>query len=197
MSEHDSVSEHNSEGSELKDIEEIAAPLDVEIDVAPPPDEEALLDSSGVVFDPEQHATKRDGSPSYTKSGRFRKLRRPNGSARAAVDPTPENQKYRAAAEGTVAAVEMLGMMIGGDAFRYVKDKKARIDERAAGIDAWTSYYEARDIEDIPPGLVVAIWAIAYAAPRFGDPSVRKRFGSIGAKVGKALSRARKWFRKK
>jgi len=181
--------------SESKDIEEIAAPLDVEIDVAPPPDEGALLDSSGVVFDPEQHAVKRDGSPSYTKSGRFRKLRRPNRSK--AEEELPEAKKYRAAAEGTVAAVEMLGIMMGGEAFRYLKDKKNKIDERAAGIDAWASYYEARDIEDIPAGLVVAIWAIAYVSPRFGDPTVRERFASIGKKVGKAFSRVKKWFRKK
>ena len=185
-----------TESSELSDIDEITEPIDVAIDVPPPPtDEGALLDSSGTVFNPDLHQTKRDGSPSYTKSGRFRKIRRPNGAKQAPELPQ-DDHRYRTAAEGTVAAVEMLGVMLGGDAFRYIKDRKAKIDERAAGVDAWAAYFEAHDIEDFPPGIVVAIWAITYAAPRFGDPTVRQRFKAIGTKLGKAAKRVRKWFKK-
>jgi len=181
--------------SEVADIDEITEPSEIAVDVAPPPDGDELIDSSGTVFDPEVHAVKRDGSPSYTKSGRFRKVRRPNGAANK-VEAEPEDHRYRVAAQGTVAAIEMLGVMLGGDAFRYIKDKKAKIDERAAGIDAWEEYFRANDIEDFPPGIVVAIWAITYAAPRFGDPTVRKRLSSLGAKVVKGAKRLRKWFKK-
>jgi len=181
--------------SEVADIDEITEPSEIAVDVAPPPDGDELIDSSGTVFNPEIHQTKRDGSPSYTKSGRFRKVRRPNASA-ASTEPEPEDHRYRVAAQGTVAAIEMLGVMLGGDAFRYIKDKKAKIDERAAGVDAWTEYFRANDIEDFPPGIVVAIWAITYAAPRFGDPTVRKRLSSLGAKVVKGAKRLRKWFKK-
>jgi len=181
--------------SEVADIDEITEPSEIAVDVAPPPDGDELIDSSGTVFNPEIHQTKRDGSPSYTKSGRFRKVRRPNASA-ASAEPEPEDHRYRVAAQGTVAAIEMLGVMLGGDAFRYIKDKKAKIDERAAGVDAWAEYFRANDIEDFPPGIVVAIWAITYAAPRFGDPTVRKRLSSLGAKVVKGAKRLRKWFKK-
>jgi len=184
-----------TEPSEVADIDEITEPSEVAVDVAPPPDDDALLDSSGTVFNPEIHQTKRDGSPSYTKSGRFRKVRRPSASASPA-EPEPEDHRYRTAAEGTVAAVEMLGVMLGGDAFRYIKDRKAKIDERAAGVDAWAAYFEAHDIDDFPPGIVVAIWAITYAAPRFGDPTVRRRFSALGSKVVKGAKRLRKWFKK-
>jgi len=181
--------------SEVADIDEITEPSEVEVDVAPPPDDDALLDSSGTVFNPEIHQTKRDGSPSYTKSGRFRKVRRPSASASPA-EPEPEDLRYRTAAEGTVAAIEMLGVMLGGDAFRYIKDRKSKIDERAAGVDAWAEYFRAHDIEDFPPGIVVAIWAITYAAPRFGDPTVRRRFSALGYKIAKGAKRIKKWFKK-
>jgi len=181
--------------SEVADIDEITNPSEVEVDVAPPPDDDALIDSSGTVFDPEIHQTKRDGSPSYTKSGRFRKVRRANGSVNR-VESEPEDHRYRVAAEGTVAAIEMLGVMIGGDAFRYIKDKKSKIDERAAGVDAWSAYFCHHDIDDFPPGIVVAIWALTYAAPRFGDPTVRQRFSALGSRIVKGAKRLRKWFKK-
>jgi len=181
--------------SEAADIDEITEPSPIAVDVGDPPADDALLDSSGTVFDPEIHQTKKDGSPSYTKSGRFRKIRRPNGSA-APSEPEPEDSRHRTAAEGTVAAIEMLGVMLGGEAFRYIKDRKAKIDERAAGIDAWSAYFEAQGIEDFPPGIVVAIWAITYAAPRFGDPTVRQRFAALGSRVSKGAKRVLRWFKK-
>ena len=105
------------------DIDELAAVPELAPDVGTPPPEDALLDSAGAVFDPKVHATKRDGSPSYTKSGRFRKVR--TTKATAANDENPEDRRYRTAAEGTVAAIEMLATMVGGEAFTYIKDKKS------------------------------------------------------------------------
>ena len=176
------------------DIDELAAVPELAPDVGTPPPEDALLDSAGAVFDPKVHATKRDGSPSYTKSGRFRKVR--TTKATAANDENPEDRRYRTAAEGTVAAIEMLATMVGGEAFAYIKDKKSGIDERAAGIDAWAAWYESRGIEDFPPGIVVAIWAITYCAPRFAHQPVRDRFKKIGSNTAKAFGRAFKGMRK-
>ena len=176
------------------DIEELASIPELAPDVGTPPPDDALLDSAGAVFDPKVHATKRDGSPSYTKSGRFRKVR--TTKATAANDETPEDRRYRTAAEGTVAAIEMLATMVGGDAFSYIKDKKSGIDERAAGTDAFTAWYESRGIEDFPPGIVVAIWAITYCAPRFAHQPVRDRFKKIGSKLGKGISKLFKGLRK-
>ena len=176
------------------DIDELAAVPELAPDVGTPPPEDALLDSAGAVFDPKVHATKRDGSPSYTKSGRFRKVR--TTKATAANDETPEDRRYRTAAEGTVAAIEMLATMVGGDAFNYIKDRKSGIDERASGIDAFAAWYESRGIEDFPPGIVVAIWAITYCAPRFAHQPVRDRFKKIGSKLAKVFSRGIKGLRK-
>ena len=176
------------------DIDELAAVPELAPDVGAPPPDDALLDSAGTVFDPAVHATTRDGSPSYTKSGRFRKVRKPKGSA--ANDETPEDRRYRTAAEGTVAAIELLATMVGGDAFAYIKDRKSGIDEKASGIDAFAAWYESRGIEDFPPGIVVAIWAITYCAPRFAHQPVRDRFKKIGSKLGKGISKVFKGLRK-
>ena len=175
------------------DIEELASIPELAPDVGTPPPDDALLDSAGAVFDPKVHATKRDGSPSYTKSGRFRKVRTTKA---AANDETPEDRRYRTAAEGTVAAIELMATMIGGEAFAYIKDRKAGIDEKASGIDAFAAWYESRGIEDFPPGIVVAIWAITYCAPRFAHQPVRDRFKKIGSKTAKAFGRAFKGMRK-
>ena len=134
---------------------------------------EKILDSAGDEFDPDVHILKRNGEPAYTRTGRFRKK-----VVRKSKEPEPEPPSpYLAAAAGTVATIEMAAVTLGGDEFRYIKDKKTGIDERQAGIDAFTQYYEAKGITDFPPGIALAIWAIAYAGPRLAQPQVRERFG--------------------
>ncbi len=142
--------------------------------------DDALIDSTGTIFDENIHAVNRNGEPSYTKSGRFRK------KARKVVDresvsneERAEIEQYERAAAGTVATIEMVGVMLGGDSFRYIKDKKMRIDERAAGVDAFTNYYKEYGITDFPPGIALTLWGLTYALPRFAQPEVRQRFGWV------------------
>ncbi len=142
--------------------------------------DDALIDSTGTIFDENIHAVNRNGEPSYTKSGRFRK------KARKVVDresvgqeERAEIEQYERAAAGTVATIEMIGVMLGGDSFRYIKDKKMRIDERAAGVDAFTNYYREYGITDFPPGIALTLWGLTYALPRFAQPEVRQRFGWV------------------
>ncbi len=142
--------------------------------------DDALIDSTGTIFDENVHAVNRNGEPSYTKSGRFRK------KARKVVDresvsneEREEIEQYERAAAGTVATIEMIGVMLGGDSFRYIKDKKMRVDERAAGIDAFTNYYKEYGITDFPPGIALTLWGVTYALPRFAQPEVRQRFGWV------------------
>ncbi len=142
--------------------------------------DDALIDSTGTIFDENIHAVNRNGEPSYTKSGRFRK------KARKVVDrdsvskeERDEIEQYERAAAGTVATIEMIGVMLGGDSFRYIKDKKMRVDERAAGVDAFTNYYKEYGITDFPPGIALTLWGLTYALPRFAQPEVRQRFGWV------------------
>ena len=174
------------------DIDELVSPVETPNDMGSPLADDILIDSAGIAFDPELHSVKRDGSPSYTRSGRFRKVRRvktlPN-----VPEIDEDDRRFRVAAEGTVAAIEMAGTVLGGDSFRYIRDRKLKIDERASGIDAFTAYYKAKDIEDFPPGIIVAIWAISYAAPRFAQQEVRNRMSNFGKSIGKGFKRVRKF----
>ncbi len=142
--------------------------------------DDALIDSTGTIFDENIHAVNRNGEPSYTKSGRFRKkARKVVERESASKEERDEIEQYERAAAGTVATIEMIGVMLGGDSFRYVKDKKMRIDERAAGVDAFTNYYKEYGITDFPPGIALTLWGLTYALPRFAQPEVRQRFGWV------------------
>ncbi len=142
--------------------------------------DDALIDSTGTIFDENIHAVNRNGEPSYTKSGRFRKkARKVVDRESVSKEERDEIEQYERAAAGTVATIEMVGVMLGGDSFRYIKDKKMRIDERAAGVDAFTNYYKEYGITDFPPGIALTLWGLTYALPRFAQPEVRQRFGWV------------------
>ncbi len=142
--------------------------------------DDALIDSTGTIFDENIHAVNRNGEPSYTKSGRFRKkARKVVDRESVSQEDRDEIEQYERAAAGTVATIEMIGVMLGGDSFRYIKDKKMRVDERAAGIDAFTNYYREYGITDFPPGIALTLWGLTYALPRFAQPEVRQRFGWV------------------
>ncbi len=142
--------------------------------------DDALIDSTGTIFDENIHAVNRNGEPSYTKSGRFRKkARKVVDRESVSKEEREEIEQYERAAAGTVATIEMIGVMLGGDSFRYIKDKKMRIDERAAGVDAFTNYYKEYGITDFPPGIALTLWGLTYALPRFAQPEVRQRFGWV------------------
>ncbi len=142
--------------------------------------DDALIDSTGTIFDENIHAVNRNGEPSYTKSGRFRKkARKVVDRESVSKEERDEIEQYERAAAGTVATIEMIGVMLGGDSFRYIKDKKMRVDERAAGVDAFTNYYKEYGITDFPPGIALTLWGLTYALPRFAQPEVRQRFGWV------------------
>ncbi len=142
--------------------------------------DDALIDSTGTIFDENIHAVNRNGEPSYTKSGRFRKkARKVVDRESVSQEERAEIEQYERAAAGTVATIEMIGVMLGGDSFRYIKDKKMRVDERAAGVDAFTNYYREYGITDFPPGIALTLWGLTYALPRFAQPEVRQRFGWV------------------
>ncbi len=142
--------------------------------------DDALIDSTGTIFDENVHAVNRNREPSYTKSGRFRKkARKVVERESVSAEERDEIEQYERAAAGTVATIEMIGVMLGGDSFRYIKDKKMRIDERASGIDAFTNYYKENGITDFPPGIALTLWGLTYALPRFAQPEVRQRFGWV------------------
>lgn len=169
-----------------------------------------VRDKAGELFNPELHAVKSDGSPSFAKSGVFRRKRGTGGSrvavpAANALPPdearriaeanaqAAEEQKRRKAAIAAGGIAEIIfksGYMLGGDEWLPIKNDEKQIDERRDMHTAWAEYCYARGVEDIPPGLLVAFVCSAYALPRFAGPETQKRVGAFATFV----KRGKLWF---
>ena len=168
-----------------------------------------IRDRAGELFNPELHAVKSDGSPSFAKSGLFRRRRGTGG--RVAIPATPaisseesrriaeqqaaaaEEQKRRKAmiaAQGISEIIFKSGYMLGGDEWLPIKNDEKQIDERRDMHTAWAEYCYARGVEDIPPGMLVAFVCSAYMLPRFAAPETQKRLGAFAT----FLKRGKLWF---
>ncbi len=64
------------------------------------------------------------------------------------------------------------------------KPPEHHIDEREMLTKAFTDYYVATGIIDIPPWLALCVSVGVYAMPRFTMPETRSRLRTLGVKVG-------------
>jgi hypothetical protein len=146
----------------------------------------AATDAHGTVFDPDVHATDAEGRPKLTRKRTFALKRGRKGRAdEAPVETavTPENLTERVQAWNTGAGfaslLEAVGVAVGGGEFAYARDEKTGTDERAAMTHAFARFCEAKNINDIPPGIALTIAVVGYVAPRFAKPAVQSRFGGF------------------
>lgn len=124
------------------------------------------VDSEGTVFNPELHATDKDGNPSVTPLGKFRKKR--GASKVSTVSNAQEQQdKINNAKAAASAAVDMslqsLELLLGPE---WKPIQQDGIDERANLKAATANYFIAKDINDFPPGVALTVVVMAYAMPR-------------------------------
>jgi hypothetical protein len=156
-----------------------------------------LADKQGRTFDASIHEANHDGTPAVSarnsrilkiKKGVRRGASKPGGSGPQATatgshigsvpgpGATPGvSQGSRAAAVSAVGGIQALGIMVMGKEWKYARDERTGTDEELGGIEAFTKYFEARGVVDIPPGVAVAIWSMAYAIPRFTQPQTQTR----------------------
>lgn len=145
-----------------------------------------LRDKQGRPFDPKLHEVDAQGRPKVTRHGWVRPKggrrgvdrgapgepgprQTPGGSIigdRPEAPPGEPDPGTMACAIHTVAAIETVGVMIGGQDWQFRRDKATGQDERQDGIRAWAGWYTARGIVDVPPGLALSLWAVAYAGTR-------------------------------
>lgn len=55
--------------------------------------------------------------------------------------------------------------------------------ERESMIPPIANYLKAKEVKDIPPGMMLTICLLAYSAPRFSAPSTRSFFGKMFEKA--------------
>jgi hypothetical protein len=133
---------------------------------------DTMPDASGTIFDPAVHERGSDGQPKVTKKGNFRK-KRVSTSTIAETRDTSSDASYNACGSSTAEIFFVLGQAIGGPEWSPTND------ERQYMTGAWTEYYKAKEVKDLPPGLIVATAMVSYALPRFSRPITRSRFGKM------------------
>jgi len=121
-----------------------------------------------------------------------RKKKRGRPAMKKVASAAPKSDQEEKPGEGEAAStacgvtvaetIFTLGQAIGGD------DWKPTENERSYMVDAWSSYFRAKGITDLPPGWAVLIATAAYAVPRFRKPKTQ-------ARVIAAYLKVRSWVR--
>lgn len=155
--------------------------------------ETAQVDSAGIPFDPSIHATGPDGMPSITPKGRFRRRRGTGNRSRSEhLDETTLGQSHQLAVMCTASLVTMC-VALGGEEFTPVAAEG--INERENLEAAFQAYIEAKGIDDIPPGIALAIAMSAYVIPRLAMPETKSRmargYNWLKSKLARRRQRAK------
>lgn len=131
-------------------------------------------------FNPDIHATDENGNPVRNKSGSYRKKR---GRKKGLDSADLAGQQVGVMMAGIFFGV---AQQIGGDEWQPTPIERENIGV-AAGV-----YANSKGVEDLPPGLALAIVVIAYAAPRFTKPQTRQKMSQA-----RKNWRLFKWFNRK
>jgi len=94
--------------------------------------------------------------------------------------PPVEIDKYVGMGKAGAAILQTLGTTLGGSDFVYGSLPGLDAAVERAGIEqALTDYARIKEIDDLPPGYVVAIALIGYAAPRMQMPTTKTRLEKL------------------
>lgn len=163
---------------------------------------DGLQDSAGTIFDPSIHALKSDGTPSYTSTGKFRKKRGLNGTARPQqtsarlnfpfAAPSGENDLEGSAAAGASLAgmFIMCGIMAVGEDFK--PESQAELE---ALTQKFQEYCDAKGIDDFPPGIALAIACGMYSVKRLAKPNVQSRVATFIGWTQYRVARVAGWIK--
>jgi|LGVF01.1.fsa_nt_gb hypothetical protein len=136
-----------------------------------------LKDTMGRAFNSALHKIGVDGKPVLTPKGFLKTLagkgRRSNigglSNPTAPGTPTAPEPNYEACGLTAAHSIFFFAQGIGGQ--EWEPDQK----EAVYMSSAWTEYFRAKGIQDIPPGVMLLTALISYAAPRFGKPVTKSR----------------------
>lgn len=153
-----------------------------------------LFDSAGERFNPEIHATGKDGRGKKTAKGNWAKKRgRKSGTLNIPGDKSAEaREKEREAARlaesvqlGEVAAhlIFTLGEGLGGDEWKPIVDPVTGKDEPVAMTNAFAKYFHMKGMSDFPPGAMVLLAISMYALPRLTKDQTKKNLGNFAKRM--------------
>ncbi len=159
-----------------------------------------LLDAMGRNFDKAMHIIDEQGEPKLTKDGKLRIKRgygpgakQPKISTIGGVDgligfaQTQEQSEAEILVTGQSAAslTFVVGMAFFGS------DGKPTQEEINQVTYGYQSYFRAKNIRDLPPGVVLATALMTYALPRMIKPKTSKKISSLWDKAKRKFSKNR------
>lgn len=159
-------------------------------------------DKMGRAFDKLMHLTDEDGEPKLTKTGRLRIKRgfgpdakTPKTSTIGGLDAPPgitfaDGQRdgeaeILATGQSAASLTFLVGMFAFKEAGKPTKDEVNQVTY------AYQTYFRAKNIRDLPPGVILATALMTYAGPRLILPETRKRSSKLWTKVKKRFSKGR------
>jgi hypothetical protein len=157
------------------------------------------IDALGIPWNAEIHATGKDGKGVKTAKGQWRRRRGVAGTASvlggpgATVTKDPAAEQAATASASKELACRQGGMMaarllvnisvgVGGPEFmpRILQGPGGiKYDEIEVLSSAFGDYFVAKDIQDLPPGWMLAGALAMYYLPRFQMPETQKRARSF------------------
>ena len=158
-----------------------------------------LFDRMGRAFDRTLHLTDDDGKPRLTKGNKL-KIKRgqgpdakqkeskiggldaPGGIAFAEGQAAQEAE-ILVTGQSAASLTFLLGIMV------FKEDGKPTQDEINQVTYAYQTYFRAKNIRDLPPGVILATALITYAGPRMMKPKTSKKIAGAWEKIKKRYSK--------
>ena len=160
-----------------------------------------LRDNMGRAFSKEYHKIGDDGEPLLTTKGTLRVVRGPHKKKLPPVStiggvetPGPlgladgqpgTDADIIATGQSAASLTFVIGMMI------FKSDGQPTQAEINQVTMAYQTYFRAKNIRDLPPGIVLVTALASYAVPRFMKPQQIKKMSSFWGKVHAKFSKSR------
>lgn len=147
-----------------------------------------IVSPSGEIFDSDIHVSpdKINADGSFRKRPGRKKQAQTNTSKSESqlgnihADNAPPSGS-QVAGKAAAHAMFMMGVAIGGEEWQPVVNPEVGINEPEMLSGAFADYFEAKGVEDFPPGVALTMAVLSYAAPRFQQPKTKTRFGLFKA----------------
>jgi hypothetical protein len=159
---------------------------------------ESTIDIDGEHFDPDIHATDKNGKPVKNKNGTWRKKRgRTAGKSTKKSSKEIEEQRkleesYKASGI-MCATVQELGMTaVFGDAGKFES-----IAQSKHTADVWESYLRSKEVSELPPSVMVVACVVSHGVRAAQKPEAQPRVESMKEKAGVLFNRIKKRFKRK
>ena len=161
-----------------------------------------LKDRMGRAFDKALHGTDDEGKPLLTKGGQLRivrgrkeRMKKPESvSSIGGLDSPvtfadgqpPGEAEILATGQSAASLTFVIGMAVFGSDGQPSKDEINQVTY------AYQTYFRAKNIRDLPPGVVLVTALMTYTVPRMLKPKQAKKISSLWDKLRVKFSKQRR-----